>query len=136
MRTPRLHSRSLLLAIGMLAVAGCNDATSPRYEPEITNVANSFQFQVTDLVRVSDALEYRWQNDGTTATINQSTVLSAGTATLTLRDAAGTQVYSRSLTENGTFTSTAGTAGQWRIRIAFANASGTANFRVQRTTPR
>lgn len=136
MRTPRLHPRSLLLALTMLAAFGCNDATAPRYEPEITNVTNSFEFQVTDLVRVSDALEYRWQNDGTTATINQSTVLTAGTATLTLRDATGTQVYSRSLTENGTFTSAAGTAGQWRVRVVFSNASGTANFRVQRTTAR
>ena len=136
MRTPRVHGRSVILALAMLAVAGCNEATAPRYEPEITNATNSFEFQVTDLVRVSDALEYRWQNDGTTATINQSTVLTAGTATLTLRDAAGTQVYSRALTENGTFTSSAGTAGQWRIRIVFGNASGTANFRVQRTTAR
>lgn len=136
MRTPRLHARSVMLALAMLAAAGCNDATSPRYEPEVTNATNSFEFQVTDLVRVSDALEYRWQNDGTTATINQSTVLTAGTATLTLRDAAGTQVYSRSLTENGTFTSAAGVAGQWRIRVVFGNASGTANFRVQRTTAR
>lgn len=115
MRARRLPARPALLALAMLAVAGCNDATSPRYEPEVTNAANSFEFQVTGLVRVSDALEYQWRNDGTTATINQSTVLSAGTATLTLRDAAGTQVYSRSLTENGTFTSAAGTAGQWRI---------------------
>jgi hypothetical protein len=38
-------------------------------------------------------------------------------------------VYSRSLSDNGTFTSAAGTTGTWTIRVVFSGTSGTINFR-------
>jgi len=40
----------------------------------------------------------------------------------------GTEVYNRSLADNGTFVTTSGTAGNWTIRIGFNSASGTVNF--------
>lgn len=124
-----------LSAIALAATAAaCGGATAPRYHPEVVNSANSFAFQVTDLSAVSDVVEYRWQNDGTQATVNQSAAPTTGTVTLTIYDASGAQVYTRSLADNGTFTSTAGTPGLWRIRVVFTNASGAVNFRVQRTT--
>lgn len=61
----------------------------------------------------------------------RATQLTGGSAALQVLDAAGTQVYSRSLTDNGTFETNAGTAGGWRVRVALTNARGTVNFRVQ-----
>jgi hypothetical protein len=80
----------------------------------------------------TNTLQYTWRNTGTVADVNQATTVTAGTITLTVRDAEGTEVYSRSLAENGTFVTASGTAGDWTIRVAFNVASGTLNFRVQK----
>ena len=75
---------------------------------------------------------YTWQNTGTTATVNQSASVSAGSATLVLLDADGTQVYSRSLAEDGTFSSAAGTAGSWTVRVSYNAVDATVNFRADK----
>jgi len=84
------------------------------------------------VTNVTQTLQYTWQNTGTQANVNQATVLTAGTATLTIRDAAGTQVYTRNLTDNGTFQTTSGATGGWSIQVVLTSVSGTLNFRVQR----
>jgi hypothetical protein len=58
--------------------------------------------------------------------------VTAGSATLTIRDASGTQVYTRNLADNGTFLTNAGTSGSWTIQVVLTNMSGTINFRVQK----
>ena len=121
-----------LMALALVVGCGGNDATAPRYQPQITNIANSFAFQVTGLQSVTDELVYTWRNDGTTANVNQSPAGLQGTTSLVVSDAGGRQVYSRALTENGTFVTSAGTAGNWTIRVKFTNASGTSNFSLQR----
>ena len=128
---PRAGRLIALAAVALLAACG-NDATSPRYQPQVTNVPNSFAFQVTGLQSVTDDLQYTWRNDGTVANVNQSPSNLQGTATLVVTDGAGTQVYSRSLLENGTFETAVGTTGNWTIRVHFSRASGSANFRLQR----
>ena len=122
---------ALLLSVPF---SGCSDSTGPGIQPEINNATDNFEYQVTDVQNYSHTLNYTWQNTGTTATINQATTVTAGSMTLVFLDANGTQVYSRSLAENGTFVSTAGVAGAWRVRVVYNNASGTVNFRVQKTT--
>ena len=121
-----------MVALALVVGCGGNDATAPRYQPQVTNVANSFAFQVTGLQSVTDELLYLWRNDGTTANVNQSPAGLQGTASLVVTDAGGRQVYSRALTENGTFVTSAGTAGNWTLRVKFTNASGTSNFSLQR----
>ena len=122
-------------------LAGCGDSTTetapttttpPPYQLELSNVANSFAYQASPLKSVSGLTAYTWRNDGTIANVNQSPSNLTGTASLVVLDAAGTQVYSRSLTDNGTFVTSAGTAGMWTVRINFSNVSGAVNFRLQR----
>ena len=126
-------ARSLPAFVALALLAGCGEsATAPRYQPEVSNVANSFAFQATALKNVTDITQYSWRNDGTTANVNQSPSDLTGTVSLVVLDAAGTQVYSRSLTQNGTFVTSAGTAGMWTVRINFSNVSGAVNFRLQR----
>ena len=132
LRTKRLKLAAL---IAFALVAGCGSdpvPTAPRFQPELTNLPNSFAFQATALQNVSDNRQYVWQNDGRTANVNQSPSNLSGTASLVVLDAAGTQVYSRSLAENGTFVTVAGVAGSWTVRVNFANVSGAVNFRLQR----
>lgn len=122
-----------LVLLGV-AVGACSSNTSPGIHPEINSAADNFQFQVTAVTNYSGTLSYSWLNNGTSANINQATTITAGDITLQLFDASGRQVYSQSLTANGTFVSTAGTPGNWTVRVTFMNASGTLNFRVQKRT--
>ena len=120
--------------VGLLAV-GCSDAlTDPfaEFQPEVTNQTDSFAFQASNISGLTGSVDYEWEHTGTTANVDQSTVVSAGTATVTILDADGTTVYTRNLADDGTFPTDAGVAGTWIIRIAVSNMDGTVNFRVQK----
>lgn len=64
--------------------------------------------------------------------MNQATVITGGSATLTISDHNGTQVYAQSLSANGTFGMTKGVQGKWTVKVVFTNYGGTVNFRVQK----
>jgi hypothetical protein len=125
-------NRCLGMGLALLVGVACGDSTGPGIQPQITNVTDNFQYQVTAVQGYSGVLTYHWQNTGTTATVNQATTVTAGTMTLVVKDAAGTEVYNQSLATNGTLDTAAGTAGLWTIVVTYANASGTVNFRVQK----
>ena len=121
------------LVAGSVLLAGCSDGNTPQgREPEIINATDNFQYQISDIQAYSGSQSYNWQNTGATATVNQSASITAGTATLVLRDANGLQVYSRSLADNGTFSSSAGAPGTWSIRVTYNSADATVNFRADK----
>ena len=127
---------ALLLTMAA-ALTGCgssSSSTSPLapFQPQIANLQDSFQFQATGVTSVTWTFTYTWPNSGTAASLNQSTTIAAGTATVTVLDANGTQVYTNSLSANGTFATSTGVAGNWTIRVVFTNYSGTPNFRAQK----
>lgn len=122
----------LLLLLLTAACGSGNSALNPAFQPQVANQTDNFQFQATGVTHVTQTLHYTWQDTGTAASINQATVLTAGTAVITLKDANGNAVYSADLAANGTFTSLQGTAGKWSIDVALTNVSGTLNFRVQK----
>ena len=131
MRAPIAMCLALLLALS----SGCSDSTtSPGVQPEITNLADDFSYQVTAIRNYSHTDSYPWQNSGTQANVNQSTSVTGGTATLVLLDADGTEVYDRSLADNGTYVSSAGTPGTWTLVVTYNDCSATVNFRAQKTT--
>ncbi|MDH3570276.1 MAG: hypothetical protein OER89_08820, partial [Gemmatimonadota bacterium] len=66
------------------------------------------------------------------ANIDQSASLTGGSATLTVSDADGTEVYTRSMGETGTFQTTSGTSGMWTIEVTLSGANGMLNFRAQK----
>lgn len=135
MRTP---GSTLLRSVALLALAwlvACDSPTSPGIEPEITNNPDAFSYQVRDIRNVSGTWEYTWQNGGTLATVSHSTNAGAtGSATLTLLDAAGTQVYSSDLLTSGEpTTAPAGVAGAWTVRIVYSSYSNSqVNFELSR----
>ena len=118
-----------------IVTASCGDAANPigpSNQPEIANNRDTFQFQASNLSRTTQTLNYTWENTGTIANVNQSGSISNGTATLTIRAASGADVYTRDLSTTGTFTTTTGPAGSWRIEVRLDNVTGTLNFRVQK----
>lgn len=133
-----LSRRSIYAAVGLLAVAigtACsNSSTGPLapFQPQINNVADNFQFQATGVTGATWTYSYKWSNTADTATVNQATTVTVGSAVVTITDPNGTQVYSSSLSANGTFGTGKGVVGQWTITVVFTNYSGTVNFRVQK----
>jgi len=120
-----------LLALGF-GTACSGNVLGPDNQPQISNQTDTFQWQATAMDNISQTLTYTWQNTGTSADVNQSPNLSAGSATLTIKDASGVEVYSSSLTQGGTFQSAAGAAGAWAIEVRLSGASGALNFRVEK----
>ncbi len=131
-----MTTRSLLiLAAGLALNVACGDSANtigPGNQLQVTNAADDFQWQVSNLDGVDQTLRYTWSNTGDSASVNQATALTGGTATITIRDASGAQVYTRSLTDNGTYPTITGTTGAWQITVRLSNAKGTINFRVQK----
>jgi hypothetical protein len=133
MRAFQVQRMRRWLAAGVVLLAACGDSTTaPGREPEIVNTTDNFQYQITEIQDFSGTQVYSWENTGTTATVNQSAAVSAGSATLVLRDANGAEVYSRSLADDGTFSSDAGTAGTWSVRVTYSGAEATVNFRLDK----
>lgn len=129
----RSPSRHFLLGLALL-VAGCDgdNLIGPDNALEVNNATDSFQWQVSALSSVTQTLTYAWENTGTTANVDQSARLTAGSAMLRVTDAQGVEVYARSLGENGTFQTSEGSAGSWTVTVKLSEANGTFNFRLQK----
>ena len=130
--------RRPLSAVGVVALlalaAACGNSTGPLapFQPQINNITDDFQFQATGVTNVTWIYNYTWLNSGDSATVNQATTVTAGSAVLTISDSTGTQLYSQSLSANGTFGMTKGIHGHWKVKVQFVNYSGTVNFRIQK----
>jgi hypothetical protein len=130
------HQQRLIGIAGLAVVTllGCGNSAGPLapYQPQINNVTDNFQFQATDVADITWIYTYQWLNTSDSATINQSTVVNGGSATVTVSDSTGTQLYSQPLSANGTFGMLKGSPGHWTIRVQFFQYAGTVNFRVQK----
>ena len=126
---------SITLAVAVMFTVGCANRqylTDPDFQPQIVNQPDNFSLQATNVTNVTQTLPFTWQNTGTSANVNQATQVTGGSATLTILDASNQQVYTNSLTANGTFPTSTGTTGGWTIRLVLSNFTGTINFRVQK----
>ena len=119
-------------AVILLVAMACSDANviGPENQLEVANNPGAFEWQVTALNKVTQTLTYSWTNPGTTANVNQASSLGSGSATVRVTEGSGAQVYTRSLSENGTFQTSAGTTGTWTVVVTLDEASGTLNFRL------
>ena len=133
MSTHQRWRRGLIWLCATVVIScGGNNPIGPSNQPEVANSRDTFQFQASNLTRTTQTLSYGWENTGTSANVNQSGQISGGTATLTIRTPAGVDVYTRDLSTTGTFTTSPGAAGNWRIEVRLENVTGTLNFRVQK----
>lgn len=129
--------RNRLSVVALLAAVACGQAgTSPlqdAYQPQVTNLTDSFALQLTGVQNGSASLLYTWRNTGAFGTVDRSSAISGGTVTLVVRDAAGAQVYSGPLNgQTGSVATGTGVAGDWTVVVDFAGATGTINFRIQK----
>lgn len=133
--TTSISVRGLALA-ALVFMTACGDeptAPPPGIQPQITNNTDVFSYQITNLSNVTGTYDYTWQNTGTLAKVTHASNSGAtGTATVTLRDAVGAQVYTGPLATSGEpLSSPAGVAGAWTIRVVYTNYSNAqVNFGV------
>ena len=133
-----LHRSKYIIGVAALLTiaiaAACGNSTGPLapFQPQINNAPDDFQFQATGVTNVTWTFTYAWSNTGDSATVNHSTTVTGGSATITILDKNGTQLYSQPLKPSGTEGMLKGVAGTWTIRVVFTNYSGTVNFRVQK----
>lgn len=123
---------SIILAISSVTLIGCKKNSLAGFQPEIINAQDNFQLQATGVKKVSDNLEYSWSNTGTLAKVDHSSSIKKGTATLIILDADGQEVYNKDLSTDGSYTSSAGSAGLWTIKVKLKKLDGDLNFRVQK----
>ena len=103
------------------------------FQPQIINQTDDFAFQITNVQSLTTTVTYTWQNTGTQASVDHSTVLTNGSANLIILDADGTQVYSSPLVASGTDATATGTTGAWTIRVVMNGTDADqVNFRVQK----
>jgi hypothetical protein len=124
-----------LLAAALTAslfLTACDSDPLAPFEPEVTSATDNFQLQATGVSGVTHSWSYTWQNTGTRATVDHSTITAAGAARLVIRDAVGTVVYDEALIPSLNEPTTAGVAGAWQIQMTLVSYSGTLNFRVQK----
>ena len=128
------YKTAILAFCTLLAVAGCSNdqPVLPGVQPEVINNTDTFEFQVSSVVNYTGVWQYDWTTTGTIVDVDQSCAITGGTVTLRILDSDGVEVYSRNLTEGGSFTTEAGVTGQWRLVVALVEGSGTLNFRTEK----
>ena len=130
-RTLRLAWAAVAAAV-LLAAPGCSSGdVLAKYQPQVVNAADQFRFQVSGLNAVTTTHEYTWTNTAQKAGVEQVMRLGAGSGTITIFDAANTQVYQQPLGAAGVQQTLSGTPGAWRIRVELSGTSGSVGLRVQ-----
>jgi hypothetical protein len=117
-----------------LIAAGCGggNALAPKFEPEVVNTANvTFSFQATGLTSITDDLTYTWSVSSGSIVIHPATSTTGGSLTLNIKDASGAVIYNGPIPPSGDITPPAGAAGAWKVRVIFADYTGTINFALQ-----
>ena len=123
---------ALAVIVAAAAACGGSNTLGPDNEVQVNNATDSFQWQASNMEEITETRTYTWTNTGTTANVDQSSSITGGSATLRVTDADGQQVYSRSLSEDGTFQTSQGTSGDWTVTVVLSDASGALNFRLQK----
>lgn len=134
MNRTTIASIILLTLALLLGATACSDDPLAPFQPEVSNVPDTFQLQATGVTNRTATLNYTWANSGTMGTVNHSTTTSAGSARVVIHDSAGALVYDATLVPSLNENTLAGATGNWTIQLILSGYSGTLNFRVQKTT--
>jgi hypothetical protein len=110
---------ALAIGVGGLAFHSLK-SINPQFLPLVNNAKDDFTFQIEGLGNLSPNVRYTWKHTGNVAAVEQGCSIAPGKAKLIIHDGAGNEVYSRDLSERGTFYTNEGTAGKWTIQVIIA----------------
>lgn len=125
----------IMLAVTALAFSGCVESDlegcrsyqSYHDQAAVCNMRDSFAYsKQTSFDQGSETFD--WRNSHSTAQVSFGGQMSAGSAKIVIRDAAGLKVFEKTVmgpSQEGSFEGTqSGSAGLWKITISFTAASG------------
>lgn len=119
----------LLIGIAVISLTACKKSDTT-FHPQVTNNPDNFTFQASNSTNLSSTYDYSWTNSGQAAQITVNSSVTTGTADVVIYDAANSQVYTGDIQTNGSFMTSTGTAGTWRIHVVLSGANGTVTFNV------
>ena len=131
-RMSRVAAAFVLVTMPVLSACGSSTGPGASFQPQVSNAPDDFQFQATNVRNATWTFSYAWSNSGIRASVDQTSSIITGTATMTILDAGRTQIYAGDLKANGTFLSSGGAIGTWTIKIVFTNFTGTPYVRVRK----
>lgn len=124
--------RIVIVAVALL-LGGCATTHQVARDLTVMNDPGNFTLHIGSVENFSHRMEYRWENPAAKATVRQASSVTGGDGTLEVRDAAGRRVHSKSLREQGSFATTEGKPGTWRIGVILRRTTGSVTFEVRRS---
>jgi hypothetical protein len=123
--------RTLAILAFALLLSGCASTRKVSRDIMVMNEPGVFSLRIGSLENISNRRRYEWINAMGKATVRQASDVKSGVARIEVRDAAGIIVHSKSLTQKGSFTTTAGKPGVWKILLVLDHATGSVMFEVK-----
>ncbi len=128
---PRKPAIPVLALAAIVSLAACSEESASPFSPVVANLSETFELHAAGVDNATATEEYTWSNSGTMANVDQATIVSSGSASLVILDSSGTTVYTRDLSEGGTFFTEEGVSGSWTIRVTVAGYTGDMDFSVE-----
>ena len=119
-----------ILAVALL-LSGCAQTRKVSRDLMVMNEPGIFSLRIGSLEDISHRRRYEWINAMGKATVRQASSVKSGVARIEVRDGAGIIVYSKSLSQKGSFATAAGKPGIWRILLVLDHATGSVMFEVK-----
>lgn len=127
-RAGRALIAAVVLTLGSLA---CTDFTASPFVPTVTNELDNFDFKVVATAE-SRTIRYTWTTTASSADVNLSSSLTAGTARVTITAPDTTEVFAHALDGSGATVTGAAATGDWLIIITLSNVTGTVHFSLSK----
>lgn len=121
----------VLIAAIALFVTGCASTHQVARDLTVMNNPGEFSLHIGSIENFSRRLSYKWENRTTKATVRQASSVTEGVANIEVRDPAGLVVHAKSLREAGSFITSQGKPGLWKIDLILTHATGSVTFEVR-----
>lgn len=128
MNTNTIHARRVATALVLVALSACGDSSifGPDNQLQVSNNVDAFSLQAQSIADQSGTDSYDWVISTATASVSHANApLTAGTATVTILDADGVEVYTAALSDasNGETITASGAVGTWTVIVTMTNAT-------------
>ena len=130
--SPASRAAVRLAVLAGLALACQDDVMliGPDNNPVLVNQTDNFSYQASNLDNVNQTFTWTWTNTGTTAIIQQNSLVPHGITQMKITDAAGAVVYDLNiqLIYQEEQSTASGTPGAWTIELAMYGTTGDLDF--------
>jgi hypothetical protein len=121
----------MAVAWAALLAAGCASTHTTGNDFQVTNKSDYFEFKIGTAKTFTMSQNYAWWNPDSSAVVRAGSDIQGGQALVEIRDADGSVVHSRNLSEQGTTESLKGKPGMWSVKVTLDKASGLVRFQIE-----